>query len=283
MPGKEPKVVAKAAKKAAAPVKTSKKAAPAAKKAPKGNKNMPSKYVSSPKDFGIGRDTPFKRDISRFMRWPQFVTLQRKKRVLERRLKVPPTLNQFRQTLDRSTRTNLLKLLQKYKPENKKARKDRLAAAAKAKKADPKKAVTTKAPIAFITGLQEVTRAIEKGTARMVVIANDVDPIELVLWMPTLCRAQKVPYCIVKDKARLGELIGQRGCACVAIKAVHAEDEAELASLVKSVKARFMARGDVLKKKWGGLQMSLRSASQLRKHGRVLSSHAAKAAEVDAE
>lgn len=280
MPGKEPKVAAKSATKAASANKTVKKVA--AKKAPKGNKNMPSKYTSQPKDFGVGRDTPYKRDISRFMRWPIFVTTQRKKRVLERRMKIPPTLNQFRQTLDRSTRTNLLKLLQKYKPETPKARKERINAAAKAKAADKKKAVATKAPLTLTTGLQEVTRAIEKGTARLVIIASNVDPIELVLWMPTLCRSQKVPYCIIKDKARLGEVVGQKVCACVAIKSVHAEDEAELASLTKSIKARFTARADVLKKKWGGLQLSLRSASRLRKHGRVISSHAAKAA-ADAE
>jgi large subunit ribosomal protein L7Ae len=272
MPGKEPKVVAKSASKQAQAVKT------ATKKAPKGNKSMPSKYVSRPKDFGVGRDVPFKRDISRFMRWPEFVTIQRKKRVLERRMKVPPALNQFRQTLDRSTRTNLLKLLQKYRPETAKARKDRLAAAAATKKADPKKAVTSKAPLQLTTGLQEVTRAIEKGTARLVVIASNVDPIELVLWMPTLCRAQKIPYAIVKDKARLGELTGMKTTAVVAIKSVHAEDEAELASLIKSVKARFLARSDAIKRKWGGLQMGLRSAARLRKHGRVISSHAQSAA-----
>jgi large subunit ribosomal protein L7Ae len=266
MPGKEPKVVSKNATKA-------KKV----EKAPKGSKTMPSKYVSRPKDFGVGRDVPFKRDISRFMRWPQFVTMQRKKRVIERRMKVPAAVNQFRQTLDRSTRTNLFKLLQKYKPETAKARKERLAAVAKARVEAKGKNVATKAPLALTTGLQEVTRAIEKGTARMVVIANNVDPIELVMWMPTLCRAQKIPYAIVKDKARLGELIGQKNCACAALKSVHAEDEAELASLIKSVKARFNSRGAYLSKKTGGLQMSLRSASRLRKHGRVLSSHQEKA------
>jgi len=265
---KEPKVVATSATKATKATE---------KKAPKGNKTMPSKYVSRPKDFGVGRDLTYKRDISRFMRWPDFVTMQRKKRVLERRMKVPATLNQFRQTLDRSTRTNLLKLLGKYKPETKKARKDRIEAAAAAKKADPKKAVATKAPVALTTGLQEVTRAVEKGTARLVVIANNVDPIELVLWLPTLCRAQKVPYAIVKDKARLGELTGNKTTAVVALKQVHAEDEAELASLIKSVKARFNSRAEALKKKSGGLQLSLRSASRLRKHGRVVSSHAQKA------
>lgn len=269
MAGKEPKVVSKNATKA----KKTEKAAP------KGNKTMPSKYVARPKDFGVGRDTPYKRDISRFMRWPQFVTVQRKKRVLERRMKVPAAVHQFKQTLDRSTRTNLLKLLQKYKPETAKARKERLAAAAKAKVAAKGKAVASKAPLALTTGLQEVTRAIEKNTARLVVIASNVDPIELVMWMPTLCRAQKVPYAIIKDKARLGELTGQKNCAVVALKSVHAEDEAELASLTKSIKARFNARGAYLSKKAGGLQLSLRSASRLRKHGRVLSSHQEKADE----
>lgn len=265
---KEAKVVSKNA------TKQQKKATTAA---PKGSKTMPSKYVSRPKDFGVGRDVPFKRDISRFMRWPEFVTTQRKKRVLERRMKVPAAVNQFRQTLDRTTRTNLFKLLQKYKPETAKARKERLAAAAKAKVEAKGKAVATKAPLAITTGLQEVTRAIEKGTARLVVIASDVDPIELVMWMPTLCRAQKVPYAIVKDKARLGELVGQKGMAVAAIKSVHAEDEAELNSLIKSVKARFNARATFLTKKTGGLQTSLRSAARLRKHGRVLSSHQEKA------
>jgi large subunit ribosomal protein L7Ae len=268
MPGKEPKVVAKSATKKAAPQKA----------APKNSKSMPSKYVAAAKDFGVGRDVPFKRDISRFMRWPQFVTMQRKRRVLERRMKVPPALNQFRMTLDRSTRTNLFKLLNKYKPETVKARKTRLAAAAAEKKKDPKKAVASKAPLSITAGIQAVTRAVEKGSARMVIIANNVDPIELVVWLPTLCRANKIPYAIVKDKARLGEIVGRKTCAAVAVKSVNAEDEAELTSLVKAVKGRFIARQDVIKRKWGGLQMSLRSAARLRKHGRVVSSHAQAAA-----
>jgi len=41
----------------------------------------------------------------------------------------------------------------------------------------------------------------------MVVIACDVDPIELVLWLPTLCRKMEVPYAFVHGKARLGELV----------------------------------------------------------------------------
>jgi ribosomal protein L7Ae-like RNA K-turn-binding protein len=40
-----------------------------------------------------------------------------------------------------------------------------------------------------------------------VVIAHDVDPIELVVWLPTLCRKMEVPYAIVKGKSRLGAVI----------------------------------------------------------------------------
>lgn len=35
-------------------------------------------------------------------------------------------------------------------------------------------------------------------------IASDVDPVELTVWMPTLCRKKDVAFCIVKSKARLG-------------------------------------------------------------------------------
>lgn len=45
-----------------------------------------------------------------------------------------------------------------------------------------------------------------QGKAQLVVIAHDVDPIELVIWLPALCRKMGIPYCIVKGKARLGQV-----------------------------------------------------------------------------
>jgi len=264
MPGKEPKAPSKVAAKAAAPYKKPAVAAKDEAAPKKAVAAQPSLFAARPRDFGIGRDVPYKRDISRFMRWPAFVTRQRRKRVLERRLKVPPALNQFRKVLDRSTRTELLKLVKKYKPETRKERRQRQHAAAAAKKKDPKKTVSTKAPIAVVTGIQEVTRAIEKKKAKLVIVANDVDPVELVLWMPTLCRSLKVPYAIVKDKARLGEAIGSRTATAVAITNVKSEDEGALKALVKSVNGRFLARSD-LGRRWGGLQLSLRSRAALRK------------------
>ena len=52
-----------------------------------------------------------------------------------------------------------------------------------------------------------MTILVEKKKAQLVLIANDVDPIELVLFLPALCRKMGVPYCIVKNKARLGRVV----------------------------------------------------------------------------
>lgn len=52
-------------------------------------------------------------------------------------------------------------------------------------------------------GLRHVTNLIESGKAQLVVIAHDVDPIELVVWMPALCKKMDVPYCIVKVRLHI--------------------------------------------------------------------------------
>lgn len=258
------KKAAPAPKKGAAPAKKAAAKAPAAKKeAPKAK--AVSKFVARPKNFGIGQAVPYKRDISRFMRWPRFVTQQRKKRVLQRRLKTPPALNQFTKVTPRSTRTELFKLLKEYKPETRQQRRARVKATAEAKKANPKKTVATKAPLALVTGLQEVTRLVERKKAKLVVIANDVDPIELVLWLPALCRAQKVPYAIVKDKARLGQVIGLKTAAVVAVKAVKSEHEGALKNLTRAVNSKFLNGSEKKAKEWGKLQLSLRSRAFARK------------------
>lgn len=261
MPGKEKNAPAKTATKKAAPYKKAEPKKAVEKKAPK----VPSAFQARPKNFGIGQDVPYKRDISRFMRWPTFVTMQRKKRVLLRRLKVPPAINQFNSVLDRTTRNEVLKLVKKYAPETRKERNERLNKAAEEKKKNPKATVNTKAPVSVVTGLQEVTRAIEKKSAKLVVIANNVDPLELVLWVPTLCRSQKIPYAIIKDKARLGDAIGQKTAAVIAVTEVKADDEGALKNIIRSVNARFLSRGNVIARKWGGRQLSLRSRAALRK------------------
>ncbi|KAJ6754508.1 hypothetical protein OIU79_027175 [Salix purpurea] len=59
-------------------------------------------FEKRPKQFGIGGALPPKRDLSRFVKMPKVVQIQRQRRILKMRLKVPPTLNQFTKTLDKN-------------------------------------------------------------------------------------------------------------------------------------------------------------------------------------
>lgn len=72
-------------------------------------------------------------DLSRYVKWPKYVRIQRQRSILKARLKVPPSLNQFSKTLDKPTAVQLFKLLNKYRPETHVEKKARLLALAQAK------------------------------------------------------------------------------------------------------------------------------------------------------
>ena len=55
-----------------------------------------------------------------------------------------------------------------------------------------------KKPVVVKYGINHITTLVEQKQASLVVIAHDVDPIELVVWLPALCRRMDVPYVIVK-------------------------------------------------------------------------------------
>jgi large subunit ribosomal protein L7Ae len=57
-------------------------------------------------------------------------------------------------------------------------------------------------------GTNEATKAIERGTAKLVVIASDVEPPEVVMHLPILCNEKKIPYLYVPGKKQLGRAIG---------------------------------------------------------------------------
>lgn len=83
-------------------------------------------------EFTAGQDVQPQTDLSRFVKWPEYVRLQRQKTILNQRLKVPPSIAQFSHTLDKNTATQLFKLLNKYRPESKVEKKARLEATAAA-------------------------------------------------------------------------------------------------------------------------------------------------------
>jgi large subunit ribosomal protein L7Ae len=67
-------------------------------------------------------------------------------------------------------------------------------------------------------GVNEVTKAVDRGKAKLVVIAMDVEPEEIVMHLPPLCEEKGVPYTYVPSKVELGKAAGlQVQAASVAI------------------------------------------------------------------
>jgi large subunit ribosomal protein L7Ae len=57
-------------------------------------------------------------------------------------------------------------------------------------------------------GANESTKAVERGIAKLLVIAQDVDPPEIVAHLPLLAEDKKITYVYVDSKKKLGEAAG---------------------------------------------------------------------------
>jgi len=133
---------------------------------------------------------------------------------------------------------------------------------------------TSKAPAVLKYGLNHITY---QRKAKLVVIASDVDPIELVVWLPALCRKMGVPYVIVNNKGRLGELVHQKKATALALTIVNKEDEAALGKVVEVANAKFRDNTD-LRRKWGGGIMGLKTQRKLEQRERAIAAELAKKA-----
>ena len=212
------------------------------------------------RSFGIGQDIQPSRDLSRFVRWPKHIRIQRQRVVLQKRLNVPPPINQFTSTATQA----LFQILEKYRHETAYAKKVRLRARAEAKVAKKEEA-PTKRPNVLRQGSNCVTKLVEQKKAELFVIAHDVDPIELVLFLPALYRKMGVPYCIVKGKVRLGTLVRCKTCTCVAVTQVDSGDPAAFTKVVEAIKTNFNDRFEEIKRHCGGGVLGSKSAARIAK------------------
>ncbi|CAN1302684.1 60S ribosomal protein L7a-2 [Linum perenne] len=231
------------------------KAPVAAKK--KSEKIVNPLFERRPKQFGIGGALPPKRDLTRFVKWPHVVRIQRQRRILKQRLKVPPAVNQFTKALDKNLATQMFKLLLKYRPEDKAAKKERLLSKAQAEAEG--KTVESKKPIVVKYGLNHVTYLIE----------------QLVVWLPALCRKMEVPYAIVKGKSRLGAIVHKKTAAALCLTSVKNEDKMEFSKILEAVKANFNDKFEEHRKRWGGGIMGSKSQAKTKAKERLLAKEAA--------
>jgi len=170
-------------------------------------------------------------------------------------------VNQFTHTLDKQSAGQLFAMLEKYSPETRAQKKARLLAKAtavvEAKTAEDKEkqaSKTEKKPNTVKYGLNHVTNLIEGNKAKLVIIAHDVDPLELVLWLPTLCRKKGVPYVIVKGKSRLGKVVHKKTAAALAIVDVDNKDKTDLGLFITKGQELFLEKySETMKKEGGGV------------------------------
>ncbi len=67
-------------------------------------------------------------------------------------------------------------------------------------------------------GTNETTKVIERGMAKLVLIGEDVTPVEIVMHIPPLCEEKGIPYVYVKSQKDLGAACGiKKGCGSAAI------------------------------------------------------------------
>merc|ERR1711869_136163 len=60
-------------------------------------------------------------------------------------------------------------------------------------------------------GANEATKTLNRGTAELVIMAADAEPLEILLHLPLVCEDKNVPYVFVKSKTALGRASASAG------------------------------------------------------------------------
>ncbi len=88
-------------------------------------------------------------------------------------------------------------------------------------------------------GTNEVIKSVERGESKLVVLAEDVNPPEVVYFIPKLCEERKVPFAYVKTRADLGSKVAISSAASISItdlgksEGLYKEITSELTNLSK--------------------------------------------------
>ncbi|MHA1255587.1 MAG: ribosomal L7Ae/L30e/S12e/Gadd45 family protein [Promethearchaeota archaeon] len=87
-------------------------------------------------------------------------------------------------------------------------------------------------------GMNEVTKSIERSQAKIVVMAEDVSPPEILYHVPLLCDEKNIPYAYLSTKKNLGNAVKLNiGASAIAVENAGSGNEKALADLLKQIEA----------------------------------------------
>jgi len=85
-------------------------------------------------------------------------------------------------------------------------------------------------------GINEVTKSVERNLASLVVIAEDVEPQEVIMHIPTLCEQKKIAIAYVPTKQELGNAVGINvPCSAISIEKAGSAGEQALKEVVSKI------------------------------------------------
>jgi large subunit ribosomal protein L7Ae len=87
-------------------------------------------------------------------------------------------------------------------------------------------------------GMNEVTKSIERAQAKLVVMAEDVTPPEILYHIPLICEEKNIPYAYFSTKKNLGKAVNINvNASAIAVENLGSGNEKVLDDIIKQLKA----------------------------------------------
>ena len=87
-------------------------------------------------------------------------------------------------------------------------------------------------------GMNEVTKSIERSLAKIVIMAEDVNPPEILFHVPLLCKEKGVPYGYISTKKEMGNAVRINvSSSAIAVENVGSGNENILSNIIKKLDA----------------------------------------------
>ena len=85
-------------------------------------------------------------------------------------------------------------------------------------------------------GMNEVTKSIERSLAKLVIMAEDVSPPEILFHVPLLCEEKSIPYCYITTKKELGNAARINiASSAIAIETIGSGNEKAIEDIIKKL------------------------------------------------